>query len=54
MREKREDIPIRWSYVSTADTAVTVQPRAVAEVSLGVFFTPPAPSVGVRENACAW
>lgn len=31
MREKTEDIPIRWSYVSTPDAAVTVQPRAVAE-----------------------
>ncbi|XP_047575685.1 C2 domain-containing protein 2 isoform X2 [Lutra lutra] len=31
MKEKREDIQIQWSYVSTPETAVTVQPRAVVE-----------------------
>ncbi|KAF0884274.1 PRD15 protein, partial [Crocuta crocuta] len=33
MKEKRDDIRIEWSFISTPETAVTVQPKAPVEVS---------------------
>ncbi|XP_053076507.1 C2 domain-containing protein 2 isoform X4 [Acinonyx jubatus] len=32
MKDKRDDIQIKWSFVSTPETAVTVQPKAPVEV----------------------
>ncbi|XP_064434691.1 C2 domain-containing protein 2 isoform X1 [Mirounga angustirostris] len=31
MTEKREDIQIKWSFISAPETAITVQPKAVVE-----------------------
>lgn len=33
MKEKKEDIQIKWSFISVPETAVAVQPRAPGEVS---------------------
>lgn len=43
MKEKREDIQIHWSFISAPETAVTVQPKAVVEVSPCVLTTSPPP-----------
>ncbi|XP_044892519.1 C2 domain-containing protein 2 isoform X3 [Felis catus] len=32
MKDKRDDIQIKWSFVSTPETAITVQPKAPVEV----------------------
>ncbi|XP_023602030.1 C2 domain-containing protein 2 [Myotis lucifugus] len=42
MKEEREDIPIRWSFLSLPDMAITIQPRAPGEVSPFVPMKPPA------------
>lgn len=41
MKEKRDDIRIEWSFVSTPETAVSVQPKAPVEVSGQVFVSSP-------------
>lgn len=35
MKEKREDIPIQWSFISVPEMTVTVQPRAPGEERAG-------------------
>ena len=34
MKEKREDIQIKWSFISAPEMAITVQPKVLGEVSL--------------------
>lgn len=33
MKEKREDIQIKWSFISAPEMAITIQPKAPGEVS---------------------
>lgn len=39
MKEKREDIQIRWSYIHVPEVTVKIQPRAPREVSPCVSVT---------------
>lgn len=49
MKEKREDIQVRWSFVSMPEMAVTIQPQAPGQVSRTVCTVPPSACV----QACA-
>lgn len=42
MKEKREDIQIRWSLVRVPEMAISIQPRAPGEVSACVSIGAPA------------
>lgn len=41
MKEKKEDIQIKWSFIHAAETAVTVQSRAPVQVSASIVRTHP-------------
>ena len=41
MKEKREDIQIKWSFISAPEMAITVQPKVLGEVSLWGFVISP-------------
>ena len=42
MKEKREDIQIRWSFVSMPEMAITIRPQASGEVSPCISVGAPA------------
>lgn len=42
MKEEREDIPIRWSFLSLPEMVITIQPRTPGEVSPYIPMMPPA------------
>lgn len=48
MKEKREDIQVRWSFVSMPEMAITIQPQAPGEVSREVCTVPPLARVQAR------
>lgn len=41
MKEKREDIQIKWSFISAPEMAVGTQPKAPGEVSPCASQVPP-------------
>lgn len=49
MKEKREDIQIRWSFLSVPEMAIAIQPKALGEVSPSARVIP----AWVRVRACA-
>lgn len=42
MKEKREDIQVRWAFITVPEMAITVQPRAPGKVSPYFCMMPPS------------
>lgn len=42
MKEKREDIQVRWAFITVPEMAITIQPRAAGKVSPYFSLMPPS------------